>query len=75
LSGTDGSLENACMFQCEVESGMYNSIQSVPLRLLNALPSVPVMYSWAPLQQNFMVGPSTPLYYMPLAKPQVTFTH
>jgi len=54
---------------------MYNSVQSVPLRLLNALPSVPVMYSWAPLQQNFMVGPSTPLYYMPLAKPQVTFTH
>ena len=52
----------SCLFQCEVESGMYNNVQSVPLRLLNALPSVPVMYSWAPLQQNFMVGPGQTLW-------------
>ena len=34
-----------CLFQCEVESGMYNTVQSVPLRLLNALPSVSVYFS------------------------------
>lgn len=30
--------------------------QVIPLKTLNAVASVPVMYSWSPLQQNFMVG-------------------
>lgn len=29
--------------------------QVIPLKTLNAVASVPVMYSWSPLQQNFMV--------------------
>jgi len=29
--------------------------QSIPLQLLNAVNSIPNMYSWAALQQNYMV--------------------
>ena len=42
--------------QCEIESGFFKEVQTCPLRLLKAVASVPTMYSWAPLQQNFMVG-------------------
>lgn len=27
------------------------------MRTLNTVALVPIMYSWSPLQQNFMVGP------------------
>lgn len=48
-----------CVFfflQCTVDSGFPEfSRQVIPLKTLNAVASVPVMYSWSPLQQNFMV--------------------
>ena len=34
---------------------MHKEVQTVPLRLLNAVPQIPSMYSWVPLQQNYMV--------------------
>ncbi|PWA25062.1 hypothetical protein CCH79_00019067 [Gambusia affinis] len=41
---------------CTVESGFSEfPRQVIPLKTLNAVASVPVMYSWSPLQQNFMV--------------------
>uniref|UniRef100_A0A3B3YIS9 Histone-lysine N-methyltransferase EZH2 n=1 Tax=Poecilia mexicana TaxID=48701 RepID=A0A3B3YIS9_9TELE len=42
--------------ECTVESGFSEfPRQVIPLKTLNAVASVPVMYSWSPLQQNFMV--------------------
>uniref|UniRef100_A0A8C7N9X3 [histone H3]-lysine(27) N-trimethyltransferase n=1 Tax=Oncorhynchus kisutch TaxID=8019 RepID=A0A8C7N9X3_ONCKI len=38
---------------------IYFSKQVIPLKTLNAVASVPVMYSWSPLQQNFMVNTHT----------------
>lgn len=44
------------ILQCTVDSGFSEfSRQVIPLKTLNAVASVPVMYSWSPLQQNFMV--------------------
>lgn len=45
-----------CPAQCTVDSGFSEfPRQVIPLKTLNAVASVPVMYSWSPLQQNFMV--------------------
>lgn len=45
-----------CPVQCTVDSGFSEfPRQVIPLKTLNAVASVPVMYSWSPLQQNFMV--------------------
>ncbi|KAK7812152.1 hypothetical protein U0070_012855 [Myodes glareolus] len=40
---------------CSVTSDLDFPAQVIPLKTLNAVASVPIMYSWSPLQQNFMV--------------------
>lgn len=56
------------VFQCTVDSGFTEfSRQVIPLKTLNAVASVPVMYSWSPLQQNFMVRYSKQMVSLLLA--------
>ncbi|XP_053555390.1 histone-lysine N-methyltransferase EZH1 isoform X2 [Bombina bombina] len=52
--------------QCTVESSFPEfAIQNVSMRSLNSVALVPIMYSWSPLQQNFMVEDETVLCNIP----------
>ncbi|XP_056435010.1 histone-lysine N-methyltransferase EZH1 [Gadus chalcogrammus] len=63
-STSSGSLPSKKM--CTVESGYTGfKTQVIPLRTLTTVAGIPFMYSWSPLQHNYMVEDETFLHNIP----------